>query len=125
MTAAPTPQRIQLKRSKGWKMPPNTIKVDRTTPWGNPFIVGVHGTRERCVQLFTYMLSGWICLGTKNADAQGAYLTMARANLHRLRGKNLACWCPPGAKCHADVLLEAANDTPINPCSSPPTNSAS
>ncbi len=26
-----------------------------------------------------------------------------------LRGKNLACWCAPGAPCHADVLLEIAN----------------
>ena len=27
----------------------------------------------------------------------------------QLRGKNLACWCKPGACCHADVLLEIAN----------------
>lgn len=26
-----------------------------------------------------------------------------------LAGKNLACWCKPGAPCHADVLLELAN----------------
>lgn len=26
-----------------------------------------------------------------------------------LRGKNLACWCPEGQPCHADVLLEVAN----------------
>lgn len=31
------PKRIQLSRRKGWKMPPNTIKVDRSTRWGNPF----------------------------------------------------------------------------------------
>lgn len=34
------PRRIQLKRTKGWKMPANTVKVDRTTPFGNPFVVG-------------------------------------------------------------------------------------
>jgi hypothetical protein len=27
-----------------------------------------------------------------------------------LRGKNLACWCPEGSPCHADVLLEIANE---------------
>jgi hypothetical protein len=27
-----------------------------------------------------------------------------------LRGKNLACWCKPDQPCHADVLLELAND---------------
>jgi hypothetical protein len=31
------PQRIQRKRTKGWKMPPNTIYVGRPTKWGNPF----------------------------------------------------------------------------------------
>lgn len=26
-----------------------------------------------------------------------------------LAGRDLACWCPPGEACHADVLLEVAN----------------
>ena len=30
------PRRVQLRRSKGWTMPPDTVKVDRTTRWGNP-----------------------------------------------------------------------------------------
>src|SRR5690606_3378888 len=36
-------ERVQLRRSKGWRMPPNTVKVDRTTKWGNPFVVGRAG----------------------------------------------------------------------------------
>jgi len=31
------PIRVQLSRKKGWRMPANTVKVDRTTKWGNPF----------------------------------------------------------------------------------------
>jgi hypothetical protein len=31
------PARIQLSRAKGWRMPENTVKVDRSTRWGNPF----------------------------------------------------------------------------------------
>src|SRR5690242_6951114 len=31
------PVRIQLKRTKGWRMPPNTVKVTRPGKWGNPF----------------------------------------------------------------------------------------
>ena len=27
-----------------------------------------------------------------------------------LRGRDLACWCPLTGPCHADVLLEIAND---------------
>ena len=35
-----TPIRIQRKRTKGWRMPPNTVYVGRPTIWGNPFPVG-------------------------------------------------------------------------------------
>ena len=35
-----TPIRIQLSRRKGWRMPPNTVKVDRTTKWGNFYRIG-------------------------------------------------------------------------------------
>jgi hypothetical protein len=31
------PQRIQRKRTKGWRMPENTIYVGRPTQFGNPF----------------------------------------------------------------------------------------
>ncbi len=32
-------------------------------------------------------------------------------HLNELKGKNLACFCPLDASCHADVLLELANPT--------------
>jgi uncharacterized protein DUF4326 len=31
------PVRIQLSRAKGWRMPPNTVRVSRPSKWGNPF----------------------------------------------------------------------------------------
>jgi hypothetical protein len=37
-----------------------------------------------------------------------------------LRGKDLACWCPLDAPCHADVLLELANAGPNAPFSRAP-----
>lgn len=103
------PERIQLRRSKGWKMPDNTVKVDRTTPWGNPFIVGQHGDRAQCVKLFTLLLGGYLAISMPNQAAQEAYVRHARAHRSKLRGKNLACWCPLDKRCHADVLLEMAN----------------
>ncbi len=30
----------------------------------------------------------------------------------RLAGRDLACWCPQGEPCHADVLLHWANGAP-------------
>jgi hypothetical protein len=104
-----TPVRIQLSRAKGWRMPENTVKVDRTTPWGNPFVVGKAGTADRCVQLFRYLLGGYLCMTSGDVKAQAAYLEHVKEHRAELRGKNLACWCRPGQPCHADVLLELAN----------------
>lgn len=107
------PQRIQLSRKRGWRMPPNTLKVDRSTPWGNPFVVGPHGTAGECVYLFTWLASGAICLSSGNVDRQGAWLEKWKSEAKRgfpsLRGKNLACWCRIGAPCHADAMLLVVN----------------
>jgi hypothetical protein len=44
------PKRIQRKRVKGWRMPPNTVYVGKPSRFWNPF----HGafTNERAVELF-------------------------------------------------------------------------
>lgn len=44
----------------------------------------------------------------RSVRARGAALSAADVILH-LRGKNIACWCKPGAVCHGDVLLKMAN----------------
>lgn len=89
------PLRIQRKRAKGWRMPENTVYVGRGSKWGNPFVVGEHGTAEECVKKFA-MYIGW-------------HNSRLGFDLKELRGKNLACWCKEGDPCHADVLLEIAN----------------
>ena len=92
------PIRIQLKRTKGWRMPANTVKVDRSTGYGNPFLAeDWPGGAAEAVQRFRSYIVGFI-------DEPST-----RKNIEDLRGKNLACWCPPGQPCHADVLLELAN----------------
>lgn len=100
------PIRVQRRRAKGWRLPPNTVCVDRSTKWGNPFIVGRDGTREDCTRLFAAMLNGYICVSrSPSIKEQREYRRMAVASHRDLMGKNLACWCPPGVPCHADVLL--------------------
>ena len=94
------PRRIQLSRVKGWRMPPDTLKVDRSTRWGYPF-----RTRDRSVAELTKVVAKfeeWITTSQEGHQ-------MAEAARQILRGKNLACWCPEGGPCHADVLLRAAN----------------
>jgi hypothetical protein len=100
-------KRIQLSRKKGWRMPANTLKVDRTTKWSNPFIVGKHGTRAECVDMHAKLMAGYLCISVDHEciEAQRAHLAYVKANRRHLKGKNLACWCPPGP-CHADILLK-------------------
>lgn len=118
-TANEKPIRIQLKRTKGWRMPPNTVKVTRPGVFGNPFTVkgcrdaGYEGTDEqianRCVEAFRV----WLTSPHWRENWDGPVAEAARVKMHEqlpsLRGKNLACWCKPGSPCHADVLLELAN----------------
>jgi hypothetical protein len=87
--------RIQLKRTKGWRMPPNTVKVDRTTRFGNPFPLTNARSRSDALAAFADYLR------RRLADEPGF--------LEPLRGKNLGCWCPLDVPCHADLLLKAAN----------------
>lgn len=112
------PKRIQLRRKKGWTMPAGTVKVDRSTRWGNPFIVGKHGTRKECVWRFILLCAGHVELagpGPRNFDEQKAFLEHFKKNIDQLQGKNLACWCSKDGPCHADVLLYIANhDKPVH-----------
>ena len=105
------PTRVQLSRAKGWRMPPNTVKVDRTMKWGNPFIVGKDGTQAQCVYWFRLMLGGAIHMSSvAGYKALEQYRAMALKDAAELRGKSLACWCRTGTPCHADELLRLAND---------------
>lgn len=103
------PERIQRKRSKGWRMPANTASVCRPGPFGNMFIVSP--TRKPGAR------SGgeYICVPTA-WDAVECYREFLKERPDmvekvkvELRGKNLACFCRVGEPCHADVLLEVAN----------------
>jgi Domain of unknown function (DUF4326) len=89
---------MRRSASPAWRMPPNTIKVDRSTPWGNPFVVGRAGGRAECVARFARLLAGKCA-----SEAEQAWLARALAHRGELKGKNLACWCAPSAACHADA----------------------
>ena len=107
------PKRIQRKRTKGWKMPPNTVYVGRPSKWGNPLYVNeaVGRTREKVLAFYREYIQNALKRYCPNAAPQYRGL-----NIEELRGKDLACWCPlcdlsgRYVQCHADVLLAMAND---------------
>jgi hypothetical protein len=97
-------------------MPANTVKVDRTTPFGNPFSIGEYG-HDRAVALHRRWVDGDRITASELASPMPDLATRRREvlqTLPTLRGKNLACWCAlpqPGEpdRCHAAALLELAN----------------
>lgn len=116
--------RIQRRRTRGWRLPDNAVIVSRPSRFGNPFTIAMayelgyarHGdtdtARRAVVGAFTEWLGGnrfmW---QSEEGDAARQRIL---ADLHLLRGKDLACTCPlpePGQPdhCHASVLLELAN----------------
>ena len=106
------PVRLQLSRAKGFNLQAlskatnglECVKVDRTTKWGNPFRPGteIPFLRGRKVQDKRHAFMLYV----GHAPLQERLIAAAR---EELRGKNLACWCPRGEGCHADVLLKLAN----------------
>ena len=92
-------------------MPANAIYVGRPTKWGNPFEVGRDGTRAECVDLYRAIAQGYLCVSKPlvSIRSQERALKAMREAMSELRGKDLACFCPLTAKCHADLLLEIAN----------------
>lgn len=97
------PVRIQRKRTKGYRMPPNTVYVGRPTKWGNPF------ERKRFAT-GTLARPGDIVWWFEAHLNQGEAKITKYEIKRELKGKNLACWCPLDQPCHADILLEIANE---------------
>ena len=114
------PVRIQRKRSKGWKMPENTIDCTRPGPWGNPYNTASQGySKEQDFWLHrTALIEDDDPLSDADIGEKGAiWRKWVFEHISELRGKNLACWCPKPKmydmdKCHAATLLELANKEP-------------
>lgn len=98
------PQRLQLRRTKGWRKPPNSVVVTRPGVFGNPFRQLPGEDPALAVEMFRTWVSR-----LNHRDAYTEQRWALKDRLHELRGKNLLCWCKPGAPCHGDVLLELAN----------------
>jgi hypothetical protein len=76
-------------KSRSRSVPADAVYVGRGTPWGNPFKIGVHGSRAQVVYRFKMEV-------------------LPSLDVSELRGKDLVCHCVP-EDCHANYLLEKAN----------------
>jgi len=72
------------------------VRCDRFSDWGNPFIMGIDGSRDEVCELFDNM-----------------YLPYKKGLLSKikdLKGKALGCHCYP-ERCHCETLKAYANET--------------
>ena len=131
-------QPIRVQRTRSQKnISPNelqTVCVDRTTKWGNPFkLVGnqIFVKKGKIGKVtWNYLFDGDLnllltyyecALIGKAIDGLRGDLEaiksidnwyknhFSKLDISELKGKNLACWCKLECKCHADILLREAN----------------
>jgi ParB-like chromosome segregation protein Spo0J len=76
----------------GWAQPKGlVVYVDRTSPWGNPFVLNADGDRNEVCDAY--------------AEHYLPHKPSLQAKLASLKGKGLVCHCAP-LRCHADALKE-------------------
>jgi hypothetical protein len=71
------------------------INIMRPTKYGNPFIIGVDGTREEVIEKYKNHI-------LKNKE-------LYNDAKKELKGKRLGCCCKP-SPCHGDILVLIAED---------------
>lgn len=73
--------------------PAGAVYIGRGSKWGNPFRIGVHGSRNEVIAKY----QDWIVTQPH-----------LMAGLHELKGRDLLCYCSP-FRCHGDVLRELSD----------------
>lgn len=113
----------QRKRSAGWRKPEGSVCVDRTSRWGNPFIIQKTAVGWRVIlpgdgltvgfdtllaaRTFATELFDWWVHASTDGDAR-----WIRDHVHELAGAILLCWCDPAdGPCHARPLAEMADSS--------------
>lgn len=129
-----SPVRIQRRRVKGWRAPAGAIYVGRGSKWGNPCtqirmpaldgsewehegrLGKVSGQHHAFVHPDKTITSHLVQDATRE-QAVAMYRrwleqrpSLAEAARTELAGRDLMCWCPIGEPCHADILLQLADE---------------
>lgn len=122
------PERIQLRRTKGWRKPEGVITVARPTRWGNPFFVepagpewglwsivavtlgrpiSVHGTRDHALDAAVDLFE--LCVHDQEVKPNNILVPTPAEIREHLGGRDLGCWCRLDRRCHGDVYLAVAS----------------
>ena len=80
----------------GGGTPRGAVNIMRGSDFGNPYVIGKHGTRAEVIDMYRHYLQNRIINDPE-----------FKAKVRNLYGKDLLCCCKP-APCHGDVLVRAA-----------------
>jgi hypothetical protein len=119
------PERVQRKRTAGWRKPPGAVIVDRSSKWGNPYwhVEQFHGLSRSLALYANTALGIWdpgLVADWPDGYVRQVYESHTRwlerigghpveTAMRELAGRDLVCWCALGNACHADILLAIAN----------------
>lgn len=126
-----SPQRIRLRRTKGWRLPEGAVVAARPSKWGNPISVAQVKDQypslskrqiatltvrhfERIARRGSFSSPNWRFRGGRRGPITWTYPSIDDIRAE-LGGRDLACWCPledgegNRVPCHADVLLAISN----------------
>ena len=90
-------------------MPEKTIYVGRPSKWGNPFDPKTIGAAEAVNRYKECILNNamvYCYIDEIEASIQFERFKWMSQNLEKLRGFDLACFCPISQPCHADALIQ-------------------
>ena len=77
---------------------PYDVYIGRGSPFGNPYVIGVDGTREEVISKYIEYFNARV---EQEEDFKKSVLA--------LKGKRLAYFCHPKA-CHGDVIIKYLED---------------
>ena len=89
------PERIQRKRTKGFRLPPGTLCITRPSRFGNPYPLDIHGREESLRRFEAYVH------GLPPETLQAMLATIRQYDY-------LACYCATTEACHGDIWLRLA-----------------
>jgi len=93
------PEVVNLSRTRDYD-----ILIDRTTKWGNPYIMGKDGNRDEVCDKHEKWLMQWV-LHKKEIIIRGLSNKWVIEHLDELEGLIIACHCYP-KRCHGDTLVK-------------------
>ncbi len=104
------PKRVQMSRQRPWRADnPDAVIVARPSKWGNPWAVGSSVFVEHERPGGRYVREFRVTPSLAVEMYRQAFAPDAPEIRAAFAGRDLACWCPLNQPCHADVLLELAN----------------